>query len=182
MARRALRLGLTLVLVITELAHAEGAQEPESEAAMTEDVRRMHERLTALSRGEGSMSQLRVEFMDASGLSSHRSYSIESGKLVSREWPSPGSAMIQREGSVPAARVSELLQQLIANEYWRFEGTRFTPDAPMFLFRFYDVDLKPVDFRCDAEEYRKSEARSAIRTLFLEFVSKTEVKTVPASP
>ena len=52
----------------------------------------------------------------------------------------------------------------------------------MFLFRFYYGDLKYVDFRCGAEEFRKFEARSAIRSLFLRFASETKMKTVPAKP
>ena len=162
------------------LASAKAAQGPESEVAMSEDVRRMHERLIALSKGEGSTSELRIEFMDGSGMSSHRSFNIEAGNLVSKEWKSPGSPMIHREGRVTDSRVSKLLQLLIAKQYWTFEGTRFIPDAPMFLFRFYYGGLNYVDFRCDAEEFRKSEARGAIRNLFLNFASETEMKSVPA--
>ncbi len=147
---------------------------------MSEDVRRMHERLVALSKGEGSISDLRVEFMDG-GMSSHRSFNIEVGKLVSKEWKSPGARMIHREGRVNDSRVSKLLEQLIAQQYWTFEGTRFIPDAPIFLFRFYYGDMKHVDFRCDAEELQQSETRTAIRELFLRFASETEMKPVPAN-
>ncbi len=153
MVRRGTWLGLTVLLAIAGCddapGYAKAAQGSESEAAMSEDVRRMHERLIALSKGEGSTSGLRIEFM---------------------------------EGSVTDSRVSELLQQLIAKQYWTFQGTRFIPDAPMFLFRFYYGDLKYVDFRCGAEEFRKFEARSAIRSLFLRFASETKMKTVPAKP
>ena len=184
MARRGTWLGLTALLAIAGCddvsASVKAATGPESEAAMSEDVRRMHERLVALSKGEGSTSDLRIEFMDGSGMSSHRSFNIEAGHLVSKEWKSPGSPMIHREGSVTDSRVSKLLQQLIAKQYWTFQGTRFIPDAPMFLFRFYYGDLKYVDFRCDAEEFQKSQARVAIRNLFLKFASETEMKTVPA--
>ena len=148
---------------------------------MSEDMRRMHERLVALSEGEASTAELRIELMDG-GMSSHRSFSIEAGKLVSKEWKSPGSPMIHREGRVTDARVAHLLQQLIAKRYWLFEGTRFIPDAPMFLFRFYYGDLQHVDFRCDAEELEESEVRGAIRDLFLKFVSETELTRVPAKP
>ena len=186
MVRRGTWLGLTVLLAIAGCddapGYAKAAQGSESEAAMSEDVRRMHERLIALSKGEGSTSGLRIEFMDGSGMSSHRSFNLEAGKLVSKEWKSPGSPMIHREGSVTDSRVSELLQQLIAKQYWTFQGTRFIPDAPMFLFRFYYGDLKYVDFRCGAEEFRKFEARSAIRSLFLRFASETKMKTVPAKP
>ena len=151
----------------------------ESRAEMSEDVRRMHERLVALSQGEGSMSDLRIEFLDG-GMSAHRSFLIEGGTLVSKEWSAPGAPMVQLEGSVTDSRVSELLERLIAKQYWTFEGTRFVPDASLFLFRFYYRDLKPVDFRCDAEEFQRSETRAAIRDLFLRFVAETEMKA--ASP
>ena len=165
---------MTALLAITgcnDVAASAKAVNPQSEAAMSEDVRRMHERLIALSEGEGSPSDLRLEFMDG-GRASHRSFNIEGGTLVSKEWKFPGSPMIHREGRVTDSRVSNLLQQLIAQQYWTFQGTRFIPDAPMFLFRFYYGDLKYVDFRCGAEEYQESEARAAIRSLFLELFSK----------
>ena len=139
----------------------------------------MHDRLVALSKGEGSTSELRIEFMDG-GMSAHRSFSIEAGRLASKEWKSPGAPMIQREGRVTDSRVSELLQQLIASKYWTFQGSRFVPDAPIFLFRFHHGDLKAVDFRCDDHEIRESEARGAIRELFLRFASDTEMQAVPA--
>lgn len=141
----------------------------------------MHERLLALSRGEDSLSSLRVEFMDG-GMASHRSFNIEAGKLVSKEWTSPGAPLTHREGRVSDARVKKLLDELIARQYWTFEGTRFIPDAPIFLFRFYYGDLKPVDFRCDFEETRRSETRAAIRDLFLRFASETDMKPVPRNP
>jgi hypothetical protein len=144
---------------------------------MSEDVQRMHERLVALSGGQGSISDLRIELMDG-GMAAHRSFTIEAGKIVSKEWTSPGSRMIQREGSVTEAGISKLLQELIAKRYWTFPGTRFVPDAPVFLFRFYYGDLAPVDFLCDEEELVGSEARVAIRDTFLQFVSATEMKTV----
>lgn len=185
MAHRSPSIALTVVLGVVGCqdvpVHAWRAQGPESEATMSEDARRMHERLVALSEGEGSISDLRIEFMDGS-MASHKSYRIETGKLVSKEWPSPGSPMVERAGSVPDAKLSELLRQLIAKEYWQFEGTRFTPDSPTFLFRFYYGELTPVDFRCDAEEFRSSAARSAIRSLFLDLVSGTRWASVPANP
>lgn len=146
---------------------------------MPEDVRRMHERLMALSQGEDSIADLRIELMDG-GMASHRSFTIGAGKLVSKEWKSPGSPMIHREGTVTDSRVSNLLQELIARKYWTFPGTRFVPDAPTFLFRFFYRDLKYVDFRCDDEELRESAGRVAIRDSFLEFVSETEMTTVSA--
>lgn len=156
-----------------------GSAHASLEPTMPEDVRRMHERLVALSEGNGPMGDLRIEFIDG-GMSAHRSFRIEAGKLVSNEWKSPGSAMIRREGDVPDSRVIELLRALITKRYWTFQGTRFTPDAPMFLFRFSYRDSSHVDFRCDLDELRESEARESIRNLFLEFVSETEMKAVPA--
>lgn len=159
-------------------AIAKAAQGAESETAMSEDERRMHEQLIELSKGEGSASALRIEFMEG-GMSSHRSIDIESGHLVSKEWTSPGSPMVHLEGIVAESRVAELLRQLIAKRYWTFQGAQFVPDAPVFLFRFYYGNLQYVDFRCDLEEVRKSESRVAIRKLFLDFASETAMKTAP---
>ena len=163
-------------------ASAQTARTPGSgsEAGMSEDVQRMHEQLLALTEGEGSISDLRIEFMDTRGLSAHRSFLIEARSLVSKEWKSPGSPMIHLKGNVTDSRVTELIQELIDKQYWTFQGTRFVPDAPTFLFRFYYADLPYVDFRCDAEEFRQSPERAAIRDLFLKFVSETEMRTVPA--
>ena len=152
-----------------------------SESAMSEDEQRMHERLVALTEGAGSVSDLHIEFMDGS-MVSHRSVHIEAGELVSKEWKSPGSPMIHLEGRVTDARVSELLRRLIAEQYWTFQGTRFVPDAPTFLFRFYYGDLKYVDFSCDAAEFQDSPARTRIRDLFVRFLSDTELTSVPATP
>lgn len=174
MGRKFEWLGLVALLAFD----ARAAQAPSPEAGMSEDARRMHERLVALSKGEDSPSELRIEFMDGS-MSAHRSFNLEAGYLVSKEWKSPGAPMIHREGTVSDSRVSELLQQLIAKQYWRFQGTRFVPDAPMFLFRFYYGDLKAVDFRCDADEFQESQARGAVRELFLKFASETEMQNVP---
>jgi len=179
MARRRPWFGLIALLAISGCDDAAASTKAVQEAAMPEDVRRMHEHLLDLSHGEGSMSDLRIELMDGSR-SSHRSFQIEAGHLVSKEWRSPGSPMIQREGSVTDSRVRELLQTLIAKRYWTFQGTRFIPDAPMFLFRFYYGDATYVDFLCDAEEFQKSPTRVAIRDAFLTFVSETEMIPVPA--
>lgn len=154
------------------------AQAAKAEARMSEDVRRMHEQLTALSQGRGSMPDLRVEFMEG-GMASHRSFSLQTGSLVSKEWTAPGSPMLVREGKVTAGRVSRLLEQLIAKRYWTFAGTRFVPDAPVFLFRFYYGELNPVDFRCDGDELQRSPARVAIRDLFLTFASETDLQPAP---
>lgn len=156
---------------------ARGGQAPGSELALSPAAARMHERLVTLSEGNGSLSELRIELMDG-GMSSHRSFELHAGKLVGKEWSTPGAPMVRSEGSVTDSRVSELLLQLIATRYWTFQGTRFVPDAPVFLFRFYYGDLDPVDFRCDAEELQRSESRRVIRDLFLDLVSETEMKTV----
>lgn len=124
------------------------------------------------------MAELRIEFVDG-GMQSHRSFDLQAGRLVSKEWPSPGSPMVEREGSVTSARVSRLVEQLIGKRYWTFGGTRFVPDARVFLFRFYYGDLNPVDFRCDHDELQRSPARVAIRDLFLTLASEIEMK--PAS-
>lgn len=175
MVRSVLGFGLLALLFV----RATGTTSAQS-AAMSEDAGRMHERLLALSQGDGSLSELRIEFMDANGLSSHRSFNLQSGTLVSKEWSSPGAAMVQREGTVSDARIVALLEKLIAIRYWTFQGTRFVPDAPVFLFRFYYGDLAYVDFRCDAGEFRQSDERSAIRDAFLQFVDETEMQTIPS--
>ncbi len=64
------------------------------------------------------------------GMASHRSFHIEAGKLVSKEWSAPGAPMIQLEGSVTDSRVSELLEELIAKQCWTFEGNPIRPGCP----------------------------------------------------
>jgi len=160
---------------------AETAQTSTSEVAMSEDARRMHEQLVALSNGKDSISELRIELMDG-GPWAHESVTIEAGTLTSKEWKSPGSPMIHREGSVSDARLTELVRQLIEKRYWTFQGTRFVPDAPVFLFRFYYGDLEPVDFRCESEEIESSTQRREVREIFRQFVSETEMTPVPEEP
>ena len=150
------------------------AQQP----TMDDDARRMHEQLLALRQGDGDASMLRIEFMDSRGLSAHRSFALEDGRLTSKEWSAPGAPMIRREGGVSDGRVVELLDDLITNEYWTFQGTRFVPDAPTFLFRFIYADLSPVDFRCDLTELERSRHRTTIRDLFLTFAANTEMTVV----
>lgn len=171
--RRATNLFLTGVAAYLAMA----LQSSASQAEMSEDVRRMHERLVATAAGRSSLSGLRIEFLRG-GMAAHQSFTIESGKLVTQEWDAPGSRMIRREGSATDARVTELLQRLITAEYWKFQGTRFVPDAPTFVFRFHAGDGEYVDFRCDEEEIRLSPERRAIRELFLDFVADTELRTV----
>ncbi len=139
-------------------------------AELSKDALRMKERVIALSQREGSVAALRIELMDG-GMGSARFYDIANGKVVSRAWDVPGSPEKRNERAVTDEEVRQLLRELIEKEYWTFEGTRFVPDANMFLFRFYDKDLQPVDYRCDAQEYQSSEQRSAIRAVFLNFVA-----------
>jgi len=149
---------------------------------MRDDVRAMHERLIGLTQGRGVLSDLRIEFMDTKGLASHRSIELAGGRLVSKEWKSPGGPMELREGSVSDARLLELLEQLIEKQYWTFSGTRFVPDAPTFLFRFYYGDLAYVDFSCQREEIERSPARGLVRGLFLSLVDDTEMKLAAPEP
>jgi hypothetical protein len=144
---------------------------------LPENVRPVHARLVATAAGRNALSELRIEFMEG-GMAAHRSVSIEAGKLAVKAWDAPGSAMVQREGDATDARVSRLLQRLIAAEYWKFGGTRFVPDAPTFLFRFHFEGREYVDFRCDEEEIEASAERRAIRQLFLDFVTETELETI----
>ena len=138
----------------------------------------MHEVLVRLSGGGDDLDELRIELLDSRGLSSHRSFLLEDGRLVGTAFPAPGEPMERTEGAVSDARVRTLLEELIAAGYWSFEGTRFVPDAPVFLFRFYYAELPYVDFRCDVDELERSPARVAIRELFLELVADTEMSPV----
>lgn len=147
-------------------------------SSLSEDARKMHERLVELSHGDRSLESLRIEFMDGS-MAAHRSVTVEAGRLTTKEWKAPGASMIQLEGSVTDERLAELLRVLVDRQYWSFRGTRFVPDAPVFLFRFYDGELEPVDYSCDAEEIESSPTRSAIRDAFLTLVSDTELESVP---
>ena len=138
---------------------------------LSEDELRMKERVIALSQGAGSLEGLRIEVTDGSGMERSESYNIADGKIVSRIWESPGSPEKRGERTVTDKQVRALLRELVAKQYWTFEGTRFVPDANMFLFRFYSKDLKPVDYSCDADEYARSPERSAIRSVLLTFVA-----------
>ena len=137
---------------------------------MSQDELRMKERVIALSQGEGSVADLRIEGMDG-GMASFTHFEITDGKVVRKRWETPGLSAQQGERAVTHEEIRALLKELVAKEYWTFKGTRFIPDANTFLFRFYDKDLQPVDYRCDAEEYRQSPPRSAIRAVLLNFVS-----------
>ena len=135
-----------------------------------EDELRMKERVIALSQGAGSIADLHIELMDGSGMGSHHIYDIASGKVVDQAWEVSRGPEKRSERAVTDEQVRALLRELVAKQYWTFEGTQFTPDANMFLFRFYDKNLQYVDYRCDADEYARSPQRSAIRSVFLTFV------------
>ncbi len=168
-----------ILLAVAAGHHVTAAQEGGSAPEMSEDIRLMRERLVSLSRGEGSLAELRIQLMDGNR-ASHRSMLLEGGELVIKKWTAPGSPMVERKGIVTEARVSALLRQLIAKRYWTFHGTRFVIDAPTFLFRFYYPGLEHVAFYCDHEELDASPARAEIRELFLDFVAST--KTRPVEP
>lgn len=137
---------------------------------LSDDELRMKEQLIALSQGEGSVADLRIEVMDG-GMAAHQDYLIADGKVVNRRWDSPGSPEKRQERAVTDEAVRKLVQQLIEQEYWTFQGTQFIPDNTMFLFRFYYKNLQSVDYRCDVNEYEPSQPRSAIRSVLLTFVS-----------
>ena len=139
-------------------------------AESSEDELRMKESLIALSQGKGSVADLRIELSDGR-MAAYRSYLIANGKIVKRAWESPGSPEKHDEWTVTDDEVRKLLRELVEKQYWTFEGTRFVPDANIFLVRFYDKNLPYVDYRCDADEYRQSQQRSAIRSVLLDFVS-----------
>jgi len=145
-------------------------QPPQAARELSEDDVRMKERLIALSQGDGSVANLRIELLDGS-MVAHRSYLIAEGKIVKREWDSPGSPEQHDEWTVTDDDVRALLRDLVEKQYWTFEGTRFIPDNTMFLFRFYYKNLQHVDYRCDVDEYEPSSKRSAIRSALMAFVS-----------
>ena len=155
-------------------------QPPLAAKELSEDDLRMKEQLIALSQGEGPVADLRIELMDG-GMLAHRSYLIADGKIVKREWDSPGSAEKHDERTVTDDEVRKLLRELIEKQYWTFEGTRFVPDSNMFLFRFYYKDIPYVDYSCDFDEYEPSLQRSAIRSALLTFVSDTLSKQEPST-
>jgi hypothetical protein len=145
-------------------------QPPLAARELSEDELRMKEQLIALSQGEGSVADLRIELMDVN-MMAHRSYLIADGRIIKRAWESPGSPEQHDEWTVTDDEVRTLLRDLVEKQYWTFEGTRFIPDNTVFLFRFYYKDLPHVDYRCDVDEYESSPQRSAIRSALLTFVS-----------
>lgn len=133
------------------------------------DELRMKERLIALSRGEGDVADLRVELNDGGRLR-HRNDTIANGKIISQEWDLAVPPKSE-ERAVTDEEIRQLLRTLIEHKYWTFKGTKFIPDAPRFMFRFHYKDLSLVKYRCDAHEYEPSAQLSAIRSLWLSFVS-----------
>ena len=142
---------------------------PAAAAELSADELRMKERLVALSQGTDSLEGLRIELVDGN-MAASRMYDIAHGKIVSRVWDAPGSPEKHDERTVTDEDVRRLLRELVDKRYWTFQGTRFIPDNTMFLFRLYDKDLPPVDYRCDVDEYQPSPERSAIRAVLLNFV------------
>ena len=140
-------------------------------AQSSEDELRMKERVIALSQESDSLEGLRIELVDGSGMGPHSIYEIADGKVVSQTWDVPRSKEKHGERAVTDEEVRALLRELIAKQYWTFEGTRFVPDADIFLFRLYYKDLRPVDYRCDADEYQQSPQRSVIRSGLFTLVS-----------
>lgn len=143
-------------------------QQPNRE--LSKDELRMKERLIALSRGEGAVADLRVELMDG-GMASALFYNIASGKIVSQEWVATGSLPKREERAVTDKEIRQLLRTLIEHQYWTFLGTQSIPDASGFMFRLHYKDLPSVEYRCDAHEYEPSAQLSAVRSVWLNFVS-----------
>ena len=140
---------------------------------MSQDELSMKERLVTLSQGTDSLEDLRIEFFDGSGMSPNlKVYSIENGKISSQQRAGRFDYQAKiHERAVTDDKLRGLLRGLIEERYWTFKGIQFTPDAPLFLFRFYYKGLKPVDYRCQDDEYQKSKELSSIRDILLRFVS-----------
>ena len=136
---------------------------------LSEDELRMKERLIALSRGEGAVADLKAELMDG-GMLRHRGDTIANGKIVSQIWDLAVPPKSE-ERAVTDKEIRQLLRTLIEHQYWTFQGTQFVPDAPGFMFRFHYKDLPPIEYRCETHEYEPSAQLSAIRSVWLSFVS-----------
>ena len=124
----------------------------------------------AVSQGTESLTGLRIEIADGT-MMRWRHYEIAGGQVVSQAWDELGAPARDAQWTVTDEAVHQLLSELVAQQYWTFQGTRFVPDADTFLFRFYYQELPVVTYQCDAEEYRRSQAREAIRSTLLTFVS-----------
>lgn len=153
-------------------------QPPLAAGELSEDELRMKEQLTALSRGEGSVADLRIKGMDGN-MASFTRFEIAGGKVGRQGFRKLRSPTEER--AVTDEEVRKLLRELVEKQYWTFQGTRFIPDADGFLFQFYYKDLKYVAYSCDAQEYQQSEQRSAIRSILLDFVSDSSPAETPVT-
>ncbi len=149
-------------------------QSPLAARELSVNESHMKERITALSQGEGSVADLRIELYDG-GMAAHRSYLIADEKIIKRQWNLARPPEKHDELIVTDNQIRKLLRDLVEKQYWTFQGTRFIPDNTIFLFRFYDKDLPSVDYRCDVNEYESSPERSAIRSVLLNFVTTDSV-------
>ena len=131
---------------------------------------KMKERVTALSQGEGDMTRFRIELFYGDMVRSVSAQIIH-GAVLSQTYDRPGGPSKTDKRDVTDDEIRGLLKELVAKQYWIFQGTKFVPDAEALIFRLRDKDLPPVDYRCDAEEIGKSPEREAIRTLFVTFLS-----------
>lgn len=148
-------------------------QPPLAARELSEDELRMKERVIALSQGEGSVGDLQIEVLDGTAmtLSGNRIDHITDGKVTSQVWDYIGSPVKRDERAVTDDEVRKLLGALVEKKYWTFQGIKFIPDADSFLFRFHYKDLQPVEYHCQAHEYQQSQPLSAIRSVWLAFVS-----------
>ncbi len=139
---------------------------------LSDDELRMKEQLIALSQGEGSVADLQIELTDGSPMQTigTRIYTIADGKVISQEWDAPGSPEKRAEWAVTDDGIRNLLRELVTAQYWTFRGTEFTPDADEFMFRIHYKNLPPIEYRCQAHEYRQSQPFAAIRSVLLAFI------------
>lgn len=159
-------------------------QLPLAARELSEDELRMKERLIALSRGEGDVADLKIDVFDGTPMliTGNRIYHLANGKVVSQEWESIGSPEKRQERAVTDEEIRQFFRILIEHRYWTFQGTEFIPDANGFMFRFHYKDLPPVEYRCEAHEYEPSAQLSAIRSLWLDFVSGVSTASKTGKP
>ena len=144
--------------------------QPPAAAEFSADDRRMKAHLVVISQGTEPLTGLRIEVSDGN-MARWRHYEITGGQVASQAWDELGAPAQDAQWTVTDEAVRQLLSELVAQQYWVFQGTRFVPDADTFLFRFYYQGLPFVTYQCDAEEYRRSQPREAIRSTLLTFVS-----------
>ncbi len=104
-------------------------------------------------------------------MASARIYDIANGKIISQEWDRPGSSLKRHDRAVTDEEMRNLLRQLIEHGYWTFRGTQFIVDANEFMFRFHYRGLESIEYSCQTHEYKPSQQLSAIRSVWLSFVS-----------